>query len=175
MLCVQLANRRRFRAGKGDWAVGLIGVLFGLLCVCHFPQSIGKAAADMDNREVCNGEFLEIARYCEEHPENFYFEDVYSTVNFTQKLLEERYHSPANYDIMGGWLCKSPLYKEKLGQFGIASMEEGLYNMDNVYFISANENGTDWLIAYYAGKGMEVSVEQVDSIAGIYAVYQLRR
>ena len=54
-------------------------------------------------------------------------------------------------------------------------MEEGLYNMDNVYFISANENGTDWLIAYYAGKGMEVSVEQVDSIAGIYAVYQLRR
>lgn len=175
MLCVQLANRRRFRAGKGDWAVGLIGVLFGLLCVCHFPQSIGKAAADMDNREVCNEEFLEIARYCEEHPENFYFEDVYSTVNFTQKLLEERYHSPANYDIMGGWLCKSPLYKEKLGQFGIASMEEGLYNMDNVYFISANENGTDWLIAYYAGKGLEVSVEQVDSIAGIYTVYQLRR
>lgn len=175
MLCVQLANRRRFRAGKGDWAVGLIGVLFGLLCVCHFPQSIGKAAADMDNREVCNGEFLEIACYCEEHPENFYFEDVYSTVKFTQKLLEERYHSPANYDIMGGWLCKSPLYKEKLGQFGIASMEEGLYNMDNVYFISANENDTDWLIAYYAGKGLEVSVEQVDSIAGIYTVYQLRR
>lgn len=178
MLCVQLLGRRRPEAGvngKKEWAVGIIGMLFGLLCVYYFPQSVGKAAADVESREISHGNCIEIARYCEEHPENFYFEDVYSTVKFTQKIFEERYHSPANYDIMGGWLCKSPLYKEKLGQFGIASMEEGLSNMDNVYFISAKDSDTDWLIAYYAGKGLEVSVERVDSIAGIYAVYRLQR
>lgn len=155
---------------RAAWA---IGILFGLLCVWHFPQSIEKTVADVESREIAHGNCLEIARYCSAHPENYYFKDVYSTVGSSQKIFEDVNNSLANYDIMGGWLCKSPLYNEKLEQFGIASMEEGLTDMDNVYFITAKDSGTDWLTAYYAGKGVAVSVEQVDSIADVYAVCRL--
>lgn len=196
VLCMQLAGWRRTEnrvcekkeeteacaveeGGKpsaaGQWAAGIICALLGLLFVYHLPQSIAKAAADVEKKEIAYADCMEIIRYCEAHPDNFYFEDVYSTVAFSEKLFAGECNLLANYDIMGGWLCKSPLYEEKLRAFGIASMEEGLSEMDNVYFIASRDSGTDWLPAYYGEKGIAVSVEQVDVIADTYAVYQLRR
>ena len=32
----------------------------------------------------------------------------------------------ANYDILGGWMCNSPLYYEKIGRYGIESAQQGL-------------------------------------------------
>ncbi len=196
MLCMQLAGWRRTEnrvcekkeeteacaveeGGKpsaaGQWAARIICALLGLLFIYHLPQSLAKAAADVEKKEIAYADCLEIIRYCEAHPDNFYFEDVYSTVAFSEKLFAGECNLLANYDIMGGWLCKSPLYEEKLRAFGIASMEEGLSEMDNVYFIASGDSGTDWLTAYYGEKGIAVSVEQVDVIADTYAVYQLRR
>lgn len=196
MLCVQLAEWKR--AGEraladrmqmggpasaesdrrqsvtGTRAAWIVCALFGLLCICHLPQSVGKTAADMENREIAHQNCLEIAQYCRAHPENFYFKDVYSTVDASQRIFRDVDNTLANHDIMGGWLCKSPLYDEKLKKFGIATMEEGLLG-DTGYFIISKDEDVDWLTAYYAGNGITVRVEQVDLIADTYAVYRLRQ
>lgn len=166
------SDRRQSVTGKR--AAWIVCALFGLLCICHLPQSVGKTVADMENREIAHQNCLEIARYCRAHPENFYFKDVYSTVDASQRIFRDVDNALANHDIMGGWLCKSPLYDEKLKKFGIVTMEEGLLG-DTGYFIVSKDEDVDWLTAYYAGNGIAVNMEQVDLIVDTYAVYRLRQ
>ena len=130
--------------------------------------------SDKEAREAVNADCLAIAEYCKEHPGNFYFEDVYSTVGFSQKIFAKADNTLSNYDIMGGWMCKSPLYYEKLEQFGITTMEDALLYDENVYFIMETVTGdADWLREYYAGKGITVDIEQVDIVGDNYGVYQV--
>lgn len=180
MLYVQLANwlelckeapaKSSNTAHKSTFAVL---VLFGLLCACCIPRRISETSADIEKREISHQNCLEISQYCRANPANFYFEDVYSMVNASQKIFCDIDNSLSNYDIMGGWVCKSPLYYEKLGKFNISTMEEGLLNNDNVYFIAARDKDIGWLTAYYETKGNIVRIEQVDFIGDTYAVYQL--
>ena len=161
------------------WRTGMLAacVLIGGICLCNLPGSIRTAIADREARAEANQGGLAIAEYCKAHPDNFYFEDVYSTVKFSQKIFENVDNSMTNYDIMGGWMCKSPLYREKLEQYGIQTMENGLLHDPHVYFIMETgtpDSGTEWMRAYYAEKGMAVRIEQVDLIADKYAVYQVK-
>lgn len=182
MLCLQFVKLRWLRfekegkrePGIGRKVVPVILVLFGLLCLYHVPQSIKRARAEKAEREIAYADYMETAQYCRAYPDNFYFMDVYSTVGHSRKIFQDVDNSLANYDIMGGWLCKSPLYDEKLKQFGITSMEEGLLDHDNVYFITEKDNETGWLSAYYAGKEVPVSVEEVDRIGETYIVYRIK-
>ncbi len=165
------------------WNYGKIqipAVLFSLFFVCCLPESVAMTKEDIRQREAVNTNCLAIMQYCKVHPDSFYFEDVYSTVSFSEKIFEPADCALANYDIMGGWMCKSPLYYEKLEQFGITTAEEALLTKDNVYVIAETENmfvqkekDENWLCAYYASKGKKVVVEQVDQIQDDYVVYQV--
>lgn len=181
LLCNQLADwmyseKDIFKMQKGLALKSSLAVfvLSGLLCIYYIPQSVQKIFVDTEKREISHQNCLEISRYCRNNSANFYFEDVYSMVDSTQKVFCDVDNSLANYDIMGGWVCKSPLYYEKLERFDISTMESSLLDNDNVYFISAKDKDISWLIAYYKSKGFSVYVEQVDSIGDIYGVYQLR-
>ena len=83
----------------------------------------------------------------------------------------------ANYDILGGWMCNSPLYEQKIARYGIKEADEALVDMDNVYLIVSHEEADefDWLTAHYASKGIEVIVRQSDRINDNYSVYQVDR
>ncbi len=195
MLCTQFAGWMRTGAeepGKearqrpeGGTAAGKVsaanvaswitGILFGILCASYLPQSIGRTDAEEAERQSAYQSAMEVEQYCRAHPENFYFEDVYATVGFTRKIFEDGDNAPANYDIMGGWLCKSPLYDEKLQKFGMETMEEGLIGQNAVYFIAETDSDIDWIAAYYAGKGISVSAERVDVIGDAYAVYRFEQ
>ena len=146
-----------------------------IICLANLPHSINGVSADAKIREAANRGAETISQYCRSHSENFYFEDVYSTVSFSQKIFKNVDNSLTNYDIMGGWMCKTPLYKEKLRQFGIESTQDGLLNGDGVYFIADidEDSGTDWLTGYYSDKGYGVSLKQIDLIYDKYAVYQV--
>lgn len=182
MLCIQLmkGNWIRFREtgeeqpGSRRRGASVIFMLLGLLCICHIPHSVRKVMADEESREISHVNCMKIAQYCGAHPDNFYFKDVYSTVGYSQRIFRDVDNSLANHDIMGGWVCKSPLYDEKLEKFGITTMEEGLLRQDNVFFVTSKDSDTSWLTAYYAGKGFTVGIEEVDSIEETYAVYQLK-
>lgn len=150
--------------------------LLMLWCICSLPHSVTAVSTEMRTREEVNGGCLAIAKYCKAHSENFYFEEVYSTVGFSQKIFQNVDNSLTNYDIMGGWICKSPLYREKLEQFGITETADGLLKNASVYFImetGTQDSNVDWLQAYYAAEGIAVRLEQTDLIAGGYAVYQV--
>lgn len=162
-------------AGKSGVMRGMT-VLAGIIIVGSLTDSLSRVREDQSRREWVNTAWYEIDDYCREHGENFYFEDVYSTVSFSQKLFEAADNSYANYDIMGGWMCKSPLYLEKLRRLGVTSAGQAL-TQDNVYLIMSDaeqlDRGLGWLMAYYAAQGMAVSVEPTDDIGASYTVYRV--
>ena len=151
----------------GVWALAMLGMM---------PDGIKNTRQDMLQRQRVNSDAQAIAEYCREHADSFYFEDVYSTVSFSQKMFQQVDNSLTNYDIMGGWICKSPIYRQKLAHFGIASMADGLLNGEQAYMIMENtspESSTDWLKAYYLEQGISVNVDQIDRIGKYYGVYQV--
>lgn len=132
--------------------------------------------ADQARRREVNRDWEAIDAYCRAHPDTFYFEDVYSTVAFSGKLLECRDNALANYDIAGGWMCKSPLYREKLAAFGIEGAADALAEGKADFIMSDEEEnlrGLVWLEVPYAEQGLDVHVEEYDRIGDSYGVYQV--
>lgn len=131
---------------------------------------------DQERRLEVNRDWEKIDAYCRAGTDLFFFEDVYSTVAFSGKLLECRENAPANYDIAGGWMCKSPLYREKLAAFGIESAADALV-AGNAGFIMSDEEkewrGLTWLEVPYAERGLDVYVEAYDRIGDHYGVYRI--
>lgn len=174
MLCACKADAGKngiLRAGA-IFLVLLTGIMAGSL-----TDSVSKVREDQNYRKQVNADWHAIDVYCREHPQNFYFEDVYSTVAFSQKIFGNADSGYANYDILGGWICKSPLYREKLRRFDIVSAGESLIGKDNVYLIisdtEAFDIGTGWIVEYYDSQGARVTVEETDRIGAHYLVYQI--
>ena len=174
MLC-RLRSLSKNSGGSLNIAYGLV-MLFVLIMVVSLTDSVSGMRADQELRAQIDRDWYAIDAYCREHPDSFYFEDVYSTVDFSWEMFRDSGNSIANYDIMGGWICKSPLYKKKLGYFGIESMADGLLNNGKVYMIMNNtlsESNTDWLEDYYHERNVSVDVSEVDRIGEKYGVYRV--
>lgn len=165
-------GRRRVRFFRG------FITLFFLLATGQLAVGLPVVQADQARREAVNRDWHEIDSYCRARGEDFYFEDVYSTVAFSGKLFERKDNTLANYDIAGGWMCKSPLYREKLSCYDIGMADEALADGDRVYFIMSDaeeqERGLIWLQDYYAEKGREVEILEQDRINEAYRVYRIR-
>lgn len=176
MICARKAGTGKngiLRAGAIFLILLLTGIMTGGL-----TGSVSKGMEDQIYREKVNADWCAIDVYCREHPQNFYFEDVYSTVAFSQKIFGNADSSYANYDILGGWICKSPLYREKLRRSDIVSAGEALIGKDGVYMIisdtEVSDIGTGWIAEYYGSQGVSVTVEEIDRIGEHYFVYQVR-
>lgn len=154
-----------------------LAVILVLLMSWELPDNVRDVRADQDRREKVNASWDAIDAYCKAHMENFYFEDVYSTVAFSHRMFGNVDNSYANYDIMGGWMCKSPLYYEKLGHYHITSAAQALVDRDDVYLIVSDvevaENGLDWITEYYAAHGTAITTEVTDLVNENYLVYQV--
>ena len=170
------ARSERQRRNKEKAAYILVGI-WALAMLGMVPDGIKSTRQDMLQRRQANEDAQAIAVYCGEHSDGFYFEDVYSTVTFSQEMFRNVDNSLSNYDIMGGWICKSPIYQKKLAHFGMTSMAEGLLHGEGVYMImkdALSEGSTDWLEKYYLEQGVLVEVSMVDRIGDHYGVYQIR-
>ena len=164
------------------WRGILAGILLAAVMLSggSVAGSIAALQEDQAQREAVNRDWRAIDEYCRAHKENFYFEDVYSTVGFSRKIFDGVPDGGyANYDILGGWMCNSPLYYEKIGRYGIESAQQGLLEQDNVYWImsdtEAAQQGFGWLTDYYDAQGITVTVEETDRIGEAYAVYRVWR
>lgn len=147
----------------------LAGGVFLVSALISLKTSLSQADKEYARREELNQIWKNFQTYCslEENRDNFYFVDVYSTVDYSQKMFENVDNSLQNNDIMGGWACKSPLYEKKLSAFGMTSMEEALISQPGIY-IAADETETDlqWLVKYYSDHGKTISLEEVGRITG---------
>ena len=162
---------------KREYALYLLAGIWIIALFSMMPGNIKSAVNDISQKHSSINDARTIAEYCKEHADSFYFEDVYSTVSFSQRMFQDADNSITNYDIMGGWICKSPLYEQKLEYFGMTSMAEGLLYGERIYLImedASPENSTDWLEAYYMEQGISIEIDQVDFIGKYYGVYQVR-
>lgn len=137
--------------------------------------SLRNFQTEYENTISFNEDWEELLAYCEERKDNFYFMDVYSTVNYSEAIFTNSNIGPDNYDICGGWLAKSPLCGEKYEQFGISSVREALLENDNVYFVAEQGANLEWLSNIYAEQGISVALEPRDSVAGKFEIYQIKR
>ncbi|MDE6893066.1 MAG: hypothetical protein K2P50_14840, partial [Lachnospiraceae bacterium] len=92
----------------------------------------------------------------------------------SEKMFEGVDNSLDNYDIMGGWACKSPLQRKKFALFGIDNMEQALREKENVYFVRKFGEDMDWLFAYYEGHGTPVRAERIAVIGEVFEIYEVR-
>lgn len=146
-------------------------ICFGLLSVLLIPEKLQAVAADQVYRAQTNKPYLDLYEYFAEHPDNFYFIDVYSSVSYSEKMFKNVDHTLDNYDIMGGWANKSPLYRKKLATFGIPDMEQGLLSMEQVYFVKKETEDMDWLFSYYEDHGTPVTATLIDTVDDAFEVY----
>ena len=154
----------------------------GLFCGCVWQ--VKETAAEQQRREEVNEPYQELQSYVREHAENIYLLDVYSTVDFSDRLGEAG-TVPTNMDLLGGWACKSPLELSKLSSLGVniseVTGEDGtgtagiLEAQGNVY--AAAEIGADmtWLVNYYQSIGESVAVEAVDFIGESWVIYSVTK
>ncbi len=160
--------------GRKKWSGALTLAAFSLLILSVLPASVRQVGAEQDRRREVNAPYQELYSYLSgrENQGNFYLIDVYSSVAYSEKMFEEVDNSLDNYDIMGGWACKSPLWKKKLAAFDIESMEQALKDRGNVYFVRKKSEDMDWLPAYYEGHGTPIETKLVKQMADfeIYAV-----
>ena len=165
------------RCQRKNYVMHGMAMLFILIIAGNLMGSVQLVRYDQNRRETVNRDWQEIDTYCRTHSDNFYFEDVYSTVAFSQKMFANVNNTFANYDILGGWMCKSPLYQAKLKQYHIDSAADALLYQDNVYLIMSDTEaagqGFDWLTDYYTDRGITVSVQLSDRINDNYAVYEV--
>lgn len=154
-----------------------LAAVFGLILVLvvslqTLPDTLknldAKAAQRRENDRINEA----VMDYCDSHENQLFLADVYSTVSFSEKLFESEKVETANYDLLGGWLVKSPLTVEKLKQFGYTSMEDAVKSGENVRLLSEKEQSMDWLTDYFMEQGVKIRILKVDTIADAMDVYQ---
>ncbi len=167
------------RKVKNAWALALAAG-FGLLALNTLPVGTEMVSARQKEREAVNGLYRELydRLSSEENAGNFYLIDVYSSVAhdsvpYSEKMFADVDNSLDNYDIMGGWACKSPLQRKKLAAFGIENMEQALRDKENVYFVRKNTEDMQWLAAYYEDHGTPVKVSLADTVADVFEIYRV--
>lgn len=149
---------------------------------CYLPNTIHVASEEASNREAFNEKFNELYSYIKADADNFYWIDLYTSVSYTskeytsysysEKMFGDTDNSFDNYDILGGWFCKSPLQQKKLDRYGFSDIQSSLLE-DNVYFVITDESSTDWLTKYYNNKGIDVTLNEVCIVADKFRIIKL--
>lgn len=165
----------KFFLKKKNFVPVLIGALYLFWGVAILPAAVANADADVAGKAENNVRYDRLYAYLSQEADqgNFYFIDVYSSVSYTEKMFVNVDNSMDNYDIMGGWACKSPLYRKKLAAFGIENMEEALLADQKVYYVQEAGAETEWLYQYYADQGKEILLQPVDSPVEEFEIYKI--
>lgn len=130
-----------------------------IIVALSLPAVWSRAYTSSIKREEINKEWIYLQEYCKENEENYYLIDVYSSVDYTEKMFENVDNSYRNFDLCGGWTAKSPLYEEKLAQRGITDIENDLKEKENLFFVIKANRDIEWLTEYYKEKGIKVQTE----------------
>ncbi|MDO4294182.1 MAG: hypothetical protein Q4C65_13270 [Eubacteriales bacterium] len=166
------ASQRAGVKKSGLWLSG--GLLFAVSCIglTALPGALGRIGAERSRREQVNRTNEAVMDYCSAHPGTLFLEDVYSTVDFSEKITVDK-EKPFNYDLLGGWLVKSPLTKKKLAAFGYDSMGGAVRDGKNVQLVCGAGTDLSWLTEYLAQEGTEASLVRVAILEEGAEIYQL--
>lgn len=153
-------------------AAGVLSVLVLGVCLTQLPQSWRSVGEEQRRREESNAANEAVMAYCSAHPAQLFLEDVYSTVSYSEKIAVDR-KKPFNYDLLGGWLVKSPLTAQKLSAFGYSTMEEAVRAGGGVRLLAESGGSMEWLEESLSEKGFSVQIVKTGEIAGGVECYQV--
>ena len=142
-----------------------------LLCILRVPGMWQGVAREQTRRETVNQTNEDVFAYCEKHASTLFLEDVYSTVAYSEKIMLDR-DKPFNYDLLGGWLVKSPLTRQKLSVFGYASMGEAARSSEKVCLLADEGTDMSWLTEYLEEQGEPGMLLRIGSAGEGVEVYQ---
>lgn len=97
------------------WMLVLGFILAATVSAVFIPSAVKN---DIRKKSQVRDEYnimgRELYKYTSQNTRNYYFIDVYSTVNFTQKVFEREVYKKANTQLAGGWAALSPIdvYKQ---------------------------------------------------------------
>lgn len=160
-------RKDRYRQGLGV----VVLLLVGCINLGNGIKTTGEQIVQIEERNVANAALTE---YSSQHPDDFFFMDVYSSIYFTEKIFTKQYPGE-NRELLGGWICNSPIYNKKLGAYGMVNAEEGLLDRDNVFLVQRKESTTDWLHVYYESKGYRIDITEEEELGGGLVLYSLKR
>lgn len=166
------AKAGKLSAAPGHLAAGAAAVLVFCFCLIQTPKTYASISAESVRREAVNEVNAAVMDYCSAHPGRLFLEDVYSTVDYSEKITVDR-DKPFNYDLLGGWLVKSPLTKEKLAAFGFSTMGEAAAAGGNVSLIDEEGSGMRWLTDYFEEMEIPVRVVKTGTITEGVEIYQV--
>lgn len=174
MLVKELYDRPLWNVEK-YYRIAVGGVLFAGI-VAALPFSISEVKKEESRRE----QNLKIQKtwddYAKNHPENYYYLDVYSTVNFMEKIFVDVDNRQKNYDLLGGWVCHSPLQAEARERYITDSSPQGAVPKeqaesiaeallrDNFYFVAESSCDPGFMEEFYASRGRKVVLELQDTV-----------
>ena len=150
-------------------SLAIATVLLGVYALIHFPTTWQNIETEMQRRSSVNKVIEAFDAYAESNPENYYYMDVYSSVEFSEEMFEDVDNSQKNYDILGGWASGSPLQKQSTASYHKDKLSRAeLLLQDNFYFVCEDGTDTEFLEEFYSGHGMIVSVLETDRIETEY-------
>ena len=88
ILMAMLLVEFRCKVRDQNYMMMLNGVIAAVALCILTPYNIYDVNVKQDQREYVNKNEEAIRTYCTEHADDFFFEDVYSTVDFSQKIFD---------------------------------------------------------------------------------------
>lgn len=177
-------------------AAGRFRAVKAAICLLAVAGTAAGAAANLHNvhaeyglRAVSDERWNALMDYCRKNGNNYYVIDVYSSTSYqgipySEKLFANVDNTCRNFDLCGGWAAKSPLARQKLGQFRIRDIQSALCSSKpgraRAYFVVRAGGELEWLVRYYEKRGTKIELRCVDRIwAGTaepaFDVYELAR
>lgn len=157
-------------AGKFAALAACVAVL--CLCLPQAGKTFDSISQEFARREAINVTNGAVMAYCSAHPDRLYLADVYSTVSFSEKISLDR-NKPFNYDLLGGWMVKSPLTQKKLEAFGFSSMQEAVCAGGTVSLLAEPERDMGWLEEYFEAERIPGRIVKTEVVAEGMDVYQV--
>jgi len=131
-----------------------------------FSGMMQKADEEQLRREGVNAVMQQFAEYADAHPEDYFYMDVYSTVDFSEKMFANVDNSQKNYDILGGWLSGSPLQKNATIPYREEAFSRAeLLLQDNFYYVCKEGSDMEYLEDFYSGHGIVVELTEEKKIS----------
>ena len=149
----------------------------GLLCagICIIVPGSRYASYEAAYREEVNAPYIELYEYMVGNTDTMYLIDTYSSVSYSEKMFDDiAFVSKANSNVLGGWAATSPIEVTKLEAYGIKDMGSGMLN-DNVIFCQKTDSDDGWLKEYYASKGIDITMENVKTIADTFDLFKITK
>lgn len=126
-------------------------LLSNVVNAMYIPSSIKDVKDKSAIREEYNQEVKALYSYTSSNPREYYLLDVYSTVNYTERIFDTTQFGKGNTQLAGGWMALSPLDNYKQGyysneyKFITSTQREELEAVDEI----KNSDDTETLFYVY--------------------------